>query len=123
MHQIRINSDYPKRVSFFDAGTVYAAGVGCDFAIAIVSKQVSDDIDSDDCDEDVFVSNCPQCRTSSQLTSPVSLNSLSDGLAPVQASYDIETTSTSSKNSISSTDIKKPNQIEEITTNGLTEGM
>ncbi|EFA04485.1 alsin isoform X1 [Tribolium castaneum] len=100
MPQIGINSDTPRKVNFFNGRTVHSVNVGNDFAIAIVSKQMkSDDTDSDE--EDVFVSNCPQCLSASQLTSPASQTSFSD-LCPlgnkIQGSYDIETTSTSSKN-------------------------
>ncbi|XP_017773870.1 PREDICTED: alsin isoform X2 [Nicrophorus vespilloides] len=111
MHQIGINSTNPKKVSFFDNRFVYNCNVGNDFAIAIVSKQImNDDTDSDDCEEDIFVSSCPHCLSTSQLTSPISQNSLSDicplGL-PIPVSYDIETTSTSSRNSNSSNETRK----------------
>lgn len=123
MHQIRINSDVPKKVQFFEGRYVYNANVGDDFAIAIVSKQTrGDDTDSDECDEDVFVLNCPKCRSTSQLTSPISLNSLSEtcGLGvPIQASYDIETTSTSSKNSGTSSNDKKIETNELPNENGI----
>ncbi|XP_065164846.1 alsin isoform X2 [Atheta coriaria] len=114
MHQIGINSTTPKKVTFFDNRYVYACNVGNDFAIVIVSKQLlNDDTDSDDCEEDVFISSCPQCLSTSQLTSPISQYSLSDNCPlglPIPVSYDIETTSTSSKNdSISSNETKKCN--------------
>ncbi|XP_063922367.1 alsin isoform X2 [Zophobas morio] len=99
MPQIGINSEVPKKVNFFNGRFVHSVDVGSDFAIAIVSKQTKDDVDSDE--EDVFISNCPQCLSASQLTSPASQTSISD-MCPlgmkVQGSYDIETTSTSSKN-------------------------
>lgn len=111
MHQIRLNTEQPKRVPFFDGRLVYHVQVGTDFAIALVSKQIrGDDTDSDECEEDIFVSNCPKCRSMSQLTSPNSMNSLSENCHGNQASYDIETTSTSSKNSASSADAKQTSE-------------
>ncbi|RZC33156.1 alsin [Asbolus verrucosus] len=116
MPQIGINSEIPRKVNFFNGRLVHSVNVGNDFAIAIVSKQMkSDDTDSDE--EDVFILNCPQCLSASQLTSPASQTSISE-ICPlgvkVQGSYDIETTSTSSKNdsSISSND-RKHNQSDE----------
>ncbi|GJQ66990.1 hypothetical protein Trydic_g7984 [Trypoxylus dichotomus] len=112
MHQIGINSETPKRVTFFEDRFVYSAYVGSDFAIAIVSKQYSmEEIVLPIYDEEVFSSTCPHCTSSSQLASPASQNSCSESCPlgiPIPASYDIETTSTSSKNdSLSSNDSKK----------------
>lgn len=113
MPQIGIHSDVPKKVTFFDGRIVYAACVGCDFAVAVVNKHnISEDTDSDEGDERVFLSSCPQCLSVSQATSPVSPNSASENFGSelkVHNSYDIETTSTSSKNSGSSfNDLEKP---------------
>lgn len=125
MSQIGITSEHPKKVTFFDDRLTYSANVGFDFAIAIVSKQLhGEDTDSDDCDEDVFISNCPKCRSASQLTSPISQNSTTEFPLgqPLQGSYDIETTSTSSKNdSISSNEIKKISYDKESPINGSVE--
>ena len=109
MRPIGINSDMPKRVSFFEKRLVYNAEVGHDFAIAVVSKNLNQE--NDNYDEEVLESSCPGCISESRLTSPVSLNSFSDACPlglPIPASYDIETTSTSSKNdSSSSNDVSK----------------
>lgn len=108
MPQIAINTETPKKVNFFNGRTVHCISVGSDFAVAIVSKQKNDEIESDE--EDVVVSKCPQCLSASQLTSPASQTSMSE-LCPlgvkVQGSYDIETTSTSSKNDSSISSDKK----------------
>ncbi|XP_022918899.1 alsin isoform X2 [Onthophagus taurus] len=98
MHQIGINSDTPKRVTFFEERYVYSAKTGSDFAIAIVSKQHNDETIG--VGEEILISTCPNCICSSQLTSPTSPNSYSESCPsgiPIPASYDIETTSTSSK--------------------------
>lgn len=111
MPQIGIHSDVPKKVTFFDGRIVHSACVGFDFAVAIVNKHSkSEDTDSDDGDEKVFLPSCPQCL--SQATSPISPNSGSENfpmeLIKLHNSYDIETTSTSSKNSGSSfNDVEK----------------
>lgn len=110
MTQIGINSDFPKKAIFFDGRHVYSVNVGNDLAIIVVSKQTNNSEDDSD-EEDVFINNCPQCLSASQLTSPASQTSISD-ICPlgvkVQGSYDIETTSTSSKNDSlsSSIDVK-----------------
>ncbi|CAH0557543.1 unnamed protein product [Brassicogethes aeneus] len=111
MPQIGINSEQPKRVHFFIGRFVFSVNVGNDFAIAIVSKQAkNDDADSDE--EENFPPNCPKCLSASQLTSPGSLNSMSE-VCPlgvkVLGSYDIETTSTSSKNDSSVSSNEKLN--------------
>lgn len=114
MPQIGIHSDVPKKVTFFDGRLVYEACVGYDFAVAVVNKHNSttEDTDSDDGDnEKVFLSSCPQCLSISQATSPISPNnSVSENFASslkVHNSFDIETTSTSSKNS-SFNELEKP---------------
>lgn len=110
MPQIGIHSDLPKKVTFFDGRIVYSACVGFDFAVAVVNKHnTSEDTDSEEGDEKVFLSSCPQCLS----TSPMSPNSTSENfpldLIKLHNSYDIETTSTSSKNSGSSfNDIERP---------------
>lgn len=76
MPQIRINTDLPKKVSFFSGRVVHSVNVGNDFAIAIVSKQMKVDEDSEE--EDVFTSNCPECLSASQLTSPASETSVGE---------------------------------------------
>lgn len=79
MHQIGINSETPKRVTFFEDRFVYGANVGSDFAIAIVSKQYStDDTAFLSYEEEVFSSTCPHCTSSSRLASPASQNSCSE---------------------------------------------
>lgn len=111
MPQIGIHSDVPKKVTFFDGRVVYSACVGYDFAVAVVNKHnVSEDTDSDEAgDERIFLSACPQCLSVSQGTSPISPNSENCPLGlKVHNSYDVETTSTSSKNSGSSLDMEKP---------------
>lgn len=106
MPQIGIHSDVPRKVTFFDGRIVYAACVGYDFAVAVVNKHnTNEDTDSEEGDEKVFVSSCPQCLSVSQATSPISPNSVSENFGlgvKLHNSYDIETTSTSSKNSGSS---------------------
>lgn len=95
MPQIGINSDVPKRVTFFEGRMVYSACVGYDFAVAVVNKHsVSEDTDSDEDDERVFLASCPQCLSVSQVASPISGSEVK-----LHNSYDIETTSTSSRNS------------------------
>lgn len=99
MPQIGIHSDVPRKVTFFEGRVVYAACVGCDFAVAVVNKHSTgaDDTDSEEGDERVFLSSCPQCLAG---TSP---NSVSEPFGvKLHNSYDIETTSTSSRNSASS---------------------
>ncbi|KAK9739210.1 MORN repeat [Popillia japonica] len=112
MHQIGISSETPRKVTFFENRIVYSASVGSDFAIAIVSKQYSnEDLLFPTYEEEVFSSTCPHCTSSSRLASPASQNSGSESCPlgiPIPASYDIETTSTSSKNdSLSSNDSTK----------------
>ncbi|KAL3281564.1 hypothetical protein HHI36_004772 [Cryptolaemus montrouzieri] len=110
MPQIGINSEIPKRVNFFIGRQIHNVNIGHDFAIVIVSKLNNDDFDSDD--EEVFLTNCPQCLSASQLTSPASNISLSEMIPlgiKIQGSYDIETTSTSSKNDSSSSESDKKN--------------
>lgn len=101
MPQIGIHSDVPKKVTFFDGRIVYTACVGYDFAVAVVNKHNSnEDTDSEDGDDEKeFLLSCPQCLSISQATSP---NSISENYTKLHNSYDIETTSTSSKNSGSS---------------------
>lgn len=119
MTQIGINSDFPKKAIFFDGRHVYSVNVGNDLAIVVVSKQSNNREDESD-EEDVFVNNCPQCLSASQLTSPASQTSISD-ICPlgvkVQGSYDIETTSTSSKND---TSVSSSADTKEITSESKT---
>lgn len=111
MPQININSELPKKVTFFDGRHVYTAGVGHDFAIAVVSKACSDDTsDKDSTDETVHLASCPHCTSSSPTSQ--NENSLTESCPlglKLHNSYDIETTSTSSKNdsSNSTNDISK----------------
>lgn len=100
MPQIGINSELPKKITFFDGRHTYAAGIGYDFAVAIVSKQIEYD-DHDECEEAIPLRDCPVCLSASFPTSPISQNSLSESCPlglKLNNSYDIETTSTSSKN-------------------------
>lgn len=78
MHQIGINSETPKRVTFFEDRIVYSANVGNDFAIAIVSKQyTNEDFILSTYDDEILSSTCPHCTTS-RLASPASQNSCSE---------------------------------------------
>lgn len=79
MHQIGISSETPRKVTFFENRIVYSASVGSDFAIAIVSKQYSnEDLLFPTYEEEVFSSTCPHCTSSSRLASPASQNSGSE---------------------------------------------
>lgn len=80
MPQVGINSDIPKKVLFFEGRTTLSISVGYDFAVALVCKQITktDDTDSDECEEDVFVSTCPHCVSNTHISSPSSQNSSSD---------------------------------------------
>ncbi|KAK9869445.1 hypothetical protein WA026_003200 [Henosepilachna vigintioctopunctata] len=113
MPQIGINTDFPKRVNFFLGRVIYSVNIGHDFAIAVVSKTKNEDFGSEE--EEVFFTNCPQCLSTSQMTSPASNVSISE-ITPlgvkVQGSYDIETTSTSSKNDSTSSSSGKTNDDE-----------
>lgn len=75
MHQIRINSDQPERVNFFEGRFVYSANVGKDFAVVIVSKPTSnDETDSENSEGEVFLPNCSKCVSLSFVTPLTSLN-------------------------------------------------
>lgn len=105
MPQIGINDELPKRVTFFDGRHTYTAGIGYDFAVAVVSKQLENDDYIKDCEENTDIPNCPVCLSASLQTSPISQNSLSESCPlgiKLTNSYDIETTSTSSKNDTNS---------------------
>lgn len=79
MPQIGINSNIPKKVAFFEGRTTLSISVGYDYAIALVCKQFkTEDTDSDECEEDVFVLTCPRCISSTRISSPSSQNSYSD---------------------------------------------
>lgn len=102
MPQIGVDSHVPQKVIFFDGRYTYAAAVGCDFAIAVVSKNIKhEESDSDNADDNAFSPSCSQCLSASRQTSPLSQTSLSESCQlglKIHNSYDIETTSTSSKN-------------------------
>lgn len=102
MPQIGIDGEVPKRIIFFDGRHTYTAGVGYDFAIAVVSKQIeNDDYNNKDWENTTVLQSCPMCLSASLQTSPISQNSLSESCPlglKLTNSYDIETTSTSSRN-------------------------
>lgn len=79
MPQIGINSKEPKKVSFFNGRIIQDISVGYDYAVALVCKQMkTDDTDSEDGEEDVFVSTCPRCISITQISTPSSQNSLNE---------------------------------------------
>lgn len=79
MPQIGVNSKDPKKITFFNGRIIRNISVGYDFAIILVCKQVkTDDTDSDECEEDVFVSTCPRCISITQISTPSSQNSLNE---------------------------------------------
>lgn len=110
MNQIGVtNSDYPKKVLLFDGKIVHSVGVGLDFAVVIVSKQLDCGEDTDD---ELCISNCHKCRSMSQLNSPISNQD--------KAYDDTETSTTSTSDTVSnsSNEFKKS---EKNTTDGKTE--
>lgn len=79
MPQIGITSLEPKKVTLFSGRTILDISVGYDYAVALFCKQVkSDDTDSDEGEEDVFVSTCPRCISLNQISTPSSQNSLNE---------------------------------------------
>ncbi|KAL4715174.1 hypothetical protein ACJJTC_012221 [Scirpophaga incertulas] len=82
MPQLGLESVKIKKVLFFEGRTVYSASIGQNFAAVIARKNVKRsnncDSDSDNDDEEVFVSNCCQCQTIIGLASPASVPSLSE---------------------------------------------
>lgn len=121
MPQIGIDGEVPKKVTFFDGRSTHAVGIGYDFAIAVVSKQSENDDDDDDSDKecvDTLITDCPVCLSLSHQTSPVSQNSASEtcplGLK-LHNSYDIETTSTSSKNDSNSSAYETHKPTDDLT--------
>lgn len=75
MPQIGVSGPQPQKVVFFEGHEICDFVVADDLAVAVVSRAVrSDDTDSGDCDEDVFVLSCPLCVSASRMNSPGSVN-------------------------------------------------
>lgn len=94
MPQIGINCDTPKKVPVFEGRTTLSISVGYDFAIALICKQFKTEDTDSEC-EDVFVSTCPRCISSTRISSPSSQNSFSD-TCPLGISQSVEKSSTTS---------------------------
>lgn len=80
MPQVSINSDVPKKVSFFSERKIYDISIGSDSAAILIAKKKVNI--KDDNDHEIFKSNCPSCFTASLSTTPDSQD-LSKDICPL----------------------------------------
>jgi amyotrophic lateral sclerosis 2 protein len=119
--KLGMHDEVPQKVSFFEKRYVISVACGTNFSIALVYKPGQfvpdkDNSDTDDDNEDVFVSDCPLC-----ISSPTSQQSASEtcplGLCIQQTSDEnYSTSSTSKENTIE--DKKSTDDSTSVSTDG-----
>lgn len=99
--KLGMHNEVPQKVTFFENYYVISVACGSNFSIALVCKPGhfipdKDSSDTDDDNEDVFVSDCPLCISSSTSQQSVS-ETCPLGLSIQQASDENYSTSTTSR--------------------------
>ena len=123
--KLGLHDEVPQKVTFFENRYVISVACGSNFSIALVYKPGhfvpdKDNSDTDDDNEDVFVSDCPLCISSSTSQQSVS-ETCPLGLSIQQASDEnYSTSSTSRENTIE--DKKSTDDSTSASTDGKNDG-